>query len=179
MRFYGTQPGEIAKAPTTGGIFTTMTDRHLRTHFAVAAGLVAGLFLALPDAAAQVTQPAEEIQEEITPAIKQESTSARTGRVLDAIGSTEEDASEIAKIFRLDELDLVFVRDLDQAGAQVADAVEEHSEGIDALRTAIQSNAIFYHALSSRNVAVENVVAVELGEEKTATVFISGPAPVE
>ncbi len=179
MRFYGTQPGEISNAPTTGGIFTTMTDRHLRTRFTVAAGLVAGLFLAVPDAAAQVTQPAEEIQEEITPAIKQESAGARTGRVLDAIGSTEADAAEIAKIFRLDELDLVFVRDFDQADDQVANAIEAHSDGIDALRTAIKSNAIFYHALSSQNVAVENVVAVELGEENTATVFISGPAPAE
>lgn len=110
---------------------------------------------------------------------EEQETRADPERVIAAISGALDAAGDVRKAFSLDELSIVFLPDFDEQEARVEEAIAANDESITALRQAIEGNAMFYHATNSRGVVLSDIVALEFGEENTATVFVAGNDPNE
>ena len=98
-------------------------------------------------------------------------------RIVAAIEKTPESASEVRRRFSIDRVDIVFLPDFgDEETAVEAKAAEFESQ-ITELRNEIQGSAIFYHALDSRSVLLNDVIALEFGDDNGVTIFVSGHQP--
>jgi hypothetical protein len=95
-------------------------------------------------------------------------------RILAAIGNASAAAEAVRKSFNLDELSIVLLTDLDEPGNPVAAAIEENRESIDTLRMEIESSAIFYHAINSNDVLLQNVIALEFDGEDAVVFAVGG-----
>lgn len=102
---------------------------------------------------------------------------AEEERIAVAVGNTFEAAGEARKAFSLDKLKIVFLPDIDERTPAIDSAVSENEENIQALRQAISGNAMLFHAMNSRNIEVNDVVALKFGENNSATVFVTGEEP--
>ncbi|MBO6719989.1 MAG: hypothetical protein JJ913_18700 [Rhizobiaceae bacterium] len=98
-------------------------------------------------------------------------------RIVAAIENSRATAAEVRKLFTIDKLDIVFVPELAEEGSPLGAEIDEHGEALDELRTAIESSALFYHAIDSRSVLLRNVVGVEFGKRNDVTVFAAGKDP--
>ncbi len=98
-------------------------------------------------------------------------------RIADAIKASTENARQVRKLFSIDKLDIVFVPELANDGMPLADLMDQHADGIEELRTAIEGSAMFYHAVDSRSVQLRDVIAVEIGDGGDVTIFAAGQDP--
>jgi len=93
-----------------------------------------------------------------------------------AIKNTPNSISEVRKSFSLDRVEIVFLPDYSESD-QVVTIVQEHQPEIDSLRSAIEGNAMFYHAVNSRSVALDNIIAVDFDKRHGATIYAAGDQP--
>lgn len=102
----------------------------------------------------------------------------RTGELLENLASLPETTDRIKIITTMDRIDVVYLSDLigENAPKEVREAIEANDERIDGLQQALEGSALFYNALSSRNVNLADVVTVRL-EEPDATIFVRGVPP--
>ncbi|EKF19099.1 hypothetical protein [Nitratireductor pacificus] len=98
-----------------------------------------------------------------------------TDRLVAAIAATAENAERVRKTFSLEEVDIVFLQDLDKGPDGVRKVLAEKESAIAMLREAIEGSALFYHAVDSRSVMVRNIVALEYGDGDKVTIFVEGP----
>ncbi|TWG92481.1 hypothetical protein L598_000500001470 [Mesorhizobium sp. J18] len=98
-------------------------------------------------------------------------------RVIAAIENTGQTIPAVRKAFNVNEVDIVFLPDLDEKGSEVQTAIEKHGAQIEDLRKAIEGSAMFFHAVDSRQVLLRNVVALEFGENESVTIFVAGKDP--
>ena len=98
-------------------------------------------------------------------------------RVIAAIGNSAASAADIRKRFSVDNVRIVFLTGLDRQGAAVRAKIEEHGAGIATLREAIQGSAIFYHAIDSHAVLLDDVIAVEFGDHNDVTIMVARARP--
>lgn len=101
---------------------------------------------------------------------------AEADRVIAAIANAHDTAQEVRKAFSLDELKIVFLPDLGST-PEIDDAIASNQTTIKALRQAIEGSAMFYHAVDSRSINLSDIVALEFGEDNTATIFVAGEDP--
>jgi len=96
-------------------------------------------------------------------------------RVITAIENLSENIDIVRKLTALDRVDIVYMSDSSQIEggppAKIADKLTEHSETVDNLRRELESNALLYHAINSKNVLIQDVLAVEFDGEKTLVIF--------
>lgn len=102
-------------------------------------------------------------------------------RILAAMAKTVQNTRAVRKTSSLENLEIVFLPDAAKAAGGPPPAIEaelaEREEEIKALREEIQSNAMLYHALDSRQVLVSDVVAVEFdGPDKMALYVAARPS---
>lgn len=98
-------------------------------------------------------------------------------RVAAALDRSRENAAEIRKRFGIDSVEIIFLPELSDGQSALGDRIKENRETIGELQTAIESSAIFYHAINSQRVLLRDVVAVEFGEDNTITIFAAGKEP--
>lgn len=98
-------------------------------------------------------------------------------RIGAAIEKSQENAAEIRKRFRMSELEIVFVPELSEAESTLDEKLKDHAEGIRELQTAIESSAIFFHAINSHQVLLRDIIAVEFGDNDDITIFAAGQQP--
>ena len=98
-------------------------------------------------------------------------------RVVAAIEGTRENAAEIRKRFNIGAVEIVFMPELSEGQSALGDTIEENREAIGELQTAIESSAIFFHAINSHQVLLRDVIAVEIGEDDKITIFAAGKNP--
>ena len=98
-------------------------------------------------------------------------------RIADAVRASGPNAREVRKRFTIDKLDIVFVPELGEEDSPLGQLIDQHSDALDELRIAIESSALFYHAIDSHSVLLRDVVAVEFGEGNVVTVFAAGKNP--
>lgn len=98
-------------------------------------------------------------------------------RIVAAIEKTPENIGEVRRRFAIDRVDIVFLPDFgeEETGAEAKAA--EFETQIAELRTEIQGSAIFYHAVDSRSVLLNDVIALEFGDDNGVTIFVAGPEP--
>lgn len=95
-------------------------------------------------------------------------------RVIAAIENSSDNAAQIRKRFSVDNVRIIFLPDLEEEGAPIKARMDEFKTGIAALREAIQGSAIFYHAIDSHSVLLNDVIAVEFGDENDVTIIVAG-----
>ena len=103
---------------------------------------------------------------------------AERGRVETAIARSLDSAMEVRKRFRLDKVEIVFLPALKQGDEGFDAKLEEYSEQVRELRTAIEGSAMFYHALDSRSVPLRDVVGLEFSGDDV-TIFAAGERPAQ
>jgi len=142
--------------------------------------LIAALAFLLPPISqqplAQGLQSQESIDAIIGSDVKTEETTknAQVERILAAIEMTQDNAERVRKAFTIDALEIVFLPDLGKGSGAIEKSIEEHEQEIEALRDSIEGSAIFYHAIDSREILLQEVVAVEFGANGSATIFVTG-----
>jgi|UniRef100_Q11BA8 hypothetical protein len=146
-----------------------------RTLFLVAAFT----FLLLPisqQPLAQGLQSQESIDAIVGSDVKTEETTknAQVERILTAIQMTQDSAERVRKAFTVNELEIVFLPDLGKETGAIEKAIEEHEADIEVLRDSIEGSAMFYHAIDSRQILLQDVVAMEFGTDDRATIFVTG-----
>lgn len=108
----------------------------------------------------------------------EEAVASDAGRVVAAIEKSLDNAALVRKRFSLDNVRIVFLPDLEDDGsaeeAMVKAAMEKFRGEITTLREAIQGSAIFYHAINSHSVLLNDIVAVEFGDQNDVTILVAG-----
>ena len=95
-------------------------------------------------------------------------------RILQAIQNTGETIQEVRRRFNLGDVSIVLLNDMDTSDGPVAEAVEANREAIDELRVALESSAMFFHAIDSRSVMLQNVLGLEFDDEDVIIFAIGG-----
>lgn len=148
---------------------------------ALAAPLLAAA-LVLGPAAAQDFQRPDAAENIADSEISVEDTNAaeRADELLQTIGALPEAVDRIKIITTMDKIDVVYLSDLvsENAPKEIAEALEVSKDRILQLQKAIESSAIFYNALTSREVNISDVVSIKLNEPD-ATIFVRGVPPDE
>lgn len=98
-------------------------------------------------------------------------------RIVAAIEKTPENTGEVRRRFNIDRVDIVFLPDFGDDETAVETKAAEFESQITELRNEIQGSAIFYHALDSRSVLLNQVIALEFGDDNGVTIFVAGPEP--
>lgn len=98
-------------------------------------------------------------------------------RIVRAIERTAENTGEVRRRFAIDRVDIVFLPDLGEEETAVEAKMAEFRSQIDGLRNEIQGSAIFYHAVNSRAVLLNDVIALEFGGDNGVTIFVAGSEP--
>lgn len=107
----------------------------------------------------------------------EEAVAADEERIIAAIDNTTTNTAEVRKRFNLDQVEIVFLPDFAEEETAVDAKMEEHSEEIAALRSEIQGSAIFYHAVDSRSVLLNDIIALEFDDNNGVTIFVAGREP--
>jgi hypothetical protein len=184
-------PGSVKALPLRNGplaaanhirmdqMFQTRTIAHdLRT--LTAAALLAAA-LPVPAAFAQGTQNRETVDAIIGSEVHQEETRAEVvpDKVLSAIEKTADSTKAVRTASKLDQVDIVFLTDSARTEGGPPPAIEakvrEHRDEIAQLRDEIEGNAMLYHALDSRQVLVDDVLAVSF--DKANVVIYAAAKP--
>lgn len=111
----------------------------------------------------------------------EETTETDEAGIVAAIEQSLDNAAEIRKRFSLDNVRIIFLPDLEDkdAAAQtpVGIAMKKFSSEITKLREDIQGSAIFYHAINSRSILLNDIVAVQFGDNNDVTILVAGREP--
>ncbi|MEQ1954582.1 hypothetical protein [Mesorhizobium sp. CN2-181] len=159
---------------------TTMAPDSKWLNTLAAAALVSAALPAMA-AFAQGTKSQEAVDAIIGSEVRQEETSAEAvpDKVLSAIDKTAESTKAVRTASKLDQVDIVFLTDSAKTEGGPPPAieakVEEHRKEIEQLRDEIEGNAMLYHALDSRQVLVEDVLAVSF--DKANVVIYAAAKP--
>ncbi|RST87245.1 hypothetical protein EJC49_06410 [Aquibium carbonis] len=140
----------------------------------LAAGLMVTPSLAqgldAPDAIDSIVQ--SDVNEE------QAEAGAETGKIIAAIEKSAENTSAVRKVTKLDRLDIVFLPDsAPTEGGPPADITEklaEYDADIAGLRQEITGNAMLFHAIDSRSILIQDVLAIEFDDDGGAVIYAAG-----
>lgn len=109
--------------------------------------------------------------------VKQDETTAaaREAEVIAAIDRTAENTEMVRKTSSVDRVDIVFLSDTarEEGGPPrpIADRIKAHEGDIAELRQEIEANALLFHAIDSRRVLTQDVLAVDFKGPKTVIVY--------
>lgn len=92
-------------------------------------------------------------------------------RVIAAVQNSRHSAELARKAFSLDTLEIVFVPEISEA---LATTIAENAVDIKVLRESIEGSAMFYHAIDSRSIMLNNIIAAEFGDKNDVVIFIKG-----
>ncbi|MFC5586767.1 hypothetical protein ACFPOD_16755 [Nitratireductor kimnyeongensis] len=148
-----------------------------RLHLIIGLAIAAAFALQTP-LFAQGLQREEAIDAIVGSEVKTEEVEAdaASSRILAAIDATAQNAERVRKTFSLDEIDIVFLPDLEEKDGSIASALVENEDEIAMLREAIEGSALFFHAVDSRSIQLRDVVALEYAERGGVTIFVKGGA---
>ncbi|MDN2565310.1 hypothetical protein N1F89_03675 [Aquibium sp. A9E412] len=146
---------------------------------AAVAALLAALAAAPPAAAQMAEEPPAEtiVGSEIE--TKTARPAAERADLIAAVAEAEAVANSVRKAFSLDQVEIVFLDMSGKADLDLQQALSDSEAGIEALRRAIEGNAMFYHAVDSRGLAVDDIVAVSFLDRNHVRIYATGAPPGE
>ncbi|MDZ7600244.1 MAG: hypothetical protein U1A06_02575 [Hoeflea sp.] len=156
----------------------TKTRTFSRTwmHGLASTAFLAASLLSLP-LGAQGVADQEAVDRIVGSEVNEEQVRSEAGddRVIVAIENLAENIDIVRKLTTLDRVDIVYMPGSSQIEggppAKIAAKLSEHSETVDTLRRELEGNALLYHAINSKNVLVQDVLAVEFDGEKSLIIF--------
>ena len=160
---------------------TTTTVPDSKWLHALAAAALMAAFAPQTALMAQGLESPDAVQKIIGTEVKEEESRAKAdaGKIVAAIEKTPESVATIRKTSKLDKVDIVFLIDSAKTEGgpppEIEAKVKEHEEEIAQLRQELEGNAMLYHALDSRQVLVEDVLAVSF--DKANVVIYAAAKP--
>jgi hypothetical protein len=147
-----------------------------RASLAASLVAVACLAFAAPHALAQGVEAEGARDTIIGSEVKTDETTAEASaeRIVEAIENTAATTQDVRRRFNLGEVAIVAVTDIDAPGNAVAEAIETHQEAIGELRVAIEGSAMFFHAVDSHSILLQNVIAMEFHDDDVIIYVIGG-----
>lgn len=109
--------------------------------------------------------------------VKQDETTAaaREAEVISAIDRTTENTEMVRKTSSVDQVDIVLLSDTARGvggpPGPIADRIKAHESDIAELREEIEANALLFHAIDSRRVLTQDVLAVAFKGPKKVIVY--------
>lgn len=98
-------------------------------------------------------------------------------RLIAAIEAAPDTITRINKSFNLDKVELVFLPDFADSDGTLKGKIAEHRTQITGLRSAIEGNAMLFHAIDSRAVALSDIIAVSFEDENNVRIYAVGEPP--
>jgi hypothetical protein len=150
---------------------------------ATAASLLCVLLAGGPAVAQQGTESKEAVDTIIGTEVQEEEAqaSADAGKVIAAIEKTREQIALVRKTSKLDKVDIVFLADAaaTEGGPppEIETKVKEHEADINELRQEIESNAMLFHAIDSRQILMRDVLAVEFQGQDAVVIYAAAQKP--
>ena len=94
--------------------------------------------------------------------------------VIAAIAEAGTAADQILLLVNVESFDIVFLGEPETIDNydRIEAAMEEHEDGIAAMRQAMKGSAVFYNALDSHGVDTSKVVAAEITDDNAVTVYL-------
>ena len=132
---------------------------------------------------AQGLESTETVNRIVGSDVKQEeaSTNGEIGKVSSAIDRTRENISAVRKTSKLDKVDIVFLSDAARSEGGPPPAIEnkvkQHKSDVAELRHEIEANALLFHAIDSRRVLAEDVLAVEFDDPGKIVIYAAAKPP--
>lgn len=150
---------------------------------AAAASLLCVLLVGGPAVAQQGTGNKDAIDTIVGTEVREEEAqaSADAGKVIAAIEKTRDQIAIVRKTSKLDRVDIVFLADAaaTEGGPppEIETKVKEHEADIAELRQEIESNAMLFHAIDSRQILMRDVLAVEFRGEDAVVIYAAAQKP--
>ena len=160
----------------------TVFDRK-RLRIAAATSLLCALLADGPAVAQQGTGNKDAIDTIVGTEVREEEAqaSADAGKVIAAIEKTRDQIAIVRKTSKLDKVDIVFLADAaaTEGGPppEIETKVKEHEADIAELRQEIESNAMLFHAIDSRQILMRDVLAVEFRGEDAVVIYAAAQKP--
>jgi hypothetical protein len=107
----------------------------------------------------------------------EEPVAADEQRIVAAIEKTSENTSQVRKSFNIDKVEILFLPDFGEKETAVDAKIAEYKDQIAALHSEIQGSAIFYHAVDSRQILMNDIIALEFDDHNGVTIFVAGKEP--
>lgn len=107
----------------------------------------------------------------------EERAAADEARIVAAIENSSAAAAEVRKKFSLDRVEIIFLPDIGEEKTEVEAKLAEFEPQLTELRESIQGSAMFYHAVDSRSIMLNNIVALEFDDDNGVTIFVAGEKP--
>lgn len=161
---------------------TTVPEKNW-LRIAAAASMFCSLAAGSPAAAQQGTESKEAVDTIIGTEVQEEEAqaSADAGKVIAAIEKTREQIALVRKTSKLDKVDIVFLADAaaTEGGPppEIETKVREHEADINELRQEIESNAMLFHAIDSRQILMRDVLAVEFQGQDAVVIYAAAQKP--
>lgn len=106
---------------------------------------------------------------------------AEPEKVIAAIEKTAESTETVRKVSKLDKVDIVFLSDSAKTEGgpppEIAAQIERHKDEIAQLREELQGNAMLYHAIDSRQLLVDDVLAVTFDDADGVVIYAAAKPP--
>lgn len=100
---------------------------------------------------------------------------ADAAKVIEAIDKTPEAIAAVRKVSSLAKVEIVFLTDAAETEGgpppEIKAKVEEKAEEIDALRKELEGNAMLFHAIDSRQILLQDVLAVAFDGSDSVTIY--------
>lgn len=160
--------------PTAVGL--TLPDKRWLPAFA-AAVMLSVMPGAGPVLAQQGTDNQQAVDAIIGTEVQEEETQAATdaGRLIAAIDKTAENTAIVRKTSNLAKVDIVFLPDAARTEGgpppEIEAKVKEREAEIAELRKEIEGNAMLFHAIDSRQILPQDVLAVEFDDANGVVIF--------
>lgn len=107
----------------------------------------------------------------------EEKASSDETRIVAAIENSSQAAGEVRRKFSLDRVEIMFIPDLDEGGTSLKAKMDEFKPQVTELRESIQGSAMFYHAVDSRSITLDDIIALEFDNDNGVTIFVAGKKP--
>lgn len=146
--------------------------------------LVSAAWLAITGtAAAQGTDNKAAVDAIVGSEVQEEEarTAVDADRVIAAIDKTADAIQFVRKVSKLDKVEIVFLTDatVDEGGLpqEIQAKADEKKAEIAELRKELEGNAMLFHAIDSRQILSQDVLAITFDGETSATIYTTAKPP--
>jgi hypothetical protein len=105
--------------------------------------------------------------------VEEEKATASEERIVAAIERSAANAAEVRKKFSLDNVEIILLTDIGGETGPIGTKLKEYEPQVTELRESIQGSAMFYHAVDSRSIMLNRIVALEFDDHNGVRIFVS------
>jgi hypothetical protein len=139
--------------------------------------LLFGAALAMPALAQEKALDEQAVKSIVGSDISEEEATAKAkeSKILSAIDKTTENTGAVRKTTEVKQVDIVFLPDATRTEGgpprKIESKLKQHESEIKELRKEIEGNALLFHAIDSRRVLTQDVLAIEFQDAGKVVIY--------